>query len=120
MKFKIFKGTMIGWKELFQQAADFATELGPRRVRNISHSGSNGRGIVTVWYVDEDETLQEAETSIPLRLKFDYKRGTLISWEALFEEACAKAAKLLPDLFVSISHSDDKGNGVVTLWYWSA
>ena len=31
MKFKIFKGTLIGWKELFQQAADFASELGPRK-----------------------------------------------------------------------------------------
>ncbi|MHC5064420.1 MAG: hypothetical protein ACYTG5_10650 [Planctomycetota bacterium] len=120
MKYKIFKGTLIGWKELFQQAADFASELGPRRVQTISHSGSNGRGIVTVWYVDEEETAESAEASIPLKVKCDFSRGTLISWEDLFEETCTKASKLLPELFVSISHSDDKGNGVVALWYWSS
>ena len=117
MKFKLFKGTLIGWQELFQQAADFATELGPNRLRAISHSGSNGRGIVTVWYVDGDD---EAKEAIPLRVKFDFTRGTLASWEELFEHVSKRTAELLPELFVSISHSDDQGNGVVTLWYWGS
>ncbi len=36
--FEIFQGTLITWEELFQQAADFASGLGPDRVISISHS----------------------------------------------------------------------------------
>lgn len=48
--FEIFDGTLITWEELFQQAADFASGLGPDRLINISHSDNHGRGVVTVWY----------------------------------------------------------------------
>ena len=48
--FRMFRGTLIGWNELFQQAADFATAIGPDRLISISHSCDDLDGIVTVWY----------------------------------------------------------------------
>jgi hypothetical protein len=48
--FEIFDGTLITWEELFQQAANFASGIGPDRLIGISHSDNHGRGVVTVWY----------------------------------------------------------------------
>lgn len=53
MEHQIFRGTWSSWDELFQQAADFATELGPDRVLTISHSEDRSEGVVTVWYWTE-------------------------------------------------------------------
>jgi hypothetical protein len=44
--------------------------------------------------------------------------GDLASWATLFTEA-ADFAELGPERLISISHSADGGNGVVTVWYWS-
>lgn len=49
VKFEMFRGTLTTWNTLFQEAADFASEVGPDRVISVSHS-SNGEGVVTVWY----------------------------------------------------------------------
>lgn len=48
--FEVFRGTPITWDELFQQAADFASGVGPDRVISISHSADGNNGVVTVWY----------------------------------------------------------------------
>ena len=49
--FKIFRGTFTSWQGLFEQAAEFATQLGPERVISISHSQDQQlEGVVTVWY----------------------------------------------------------------------
>jgi hypothetical protein len=51
--FKFFASSFSSWDTLFQQAADFATEIGPERLINISHSESHAaKGVVTVWYWD--------------------------------------------------------------------
>lgn len=50
LQFKIFRGTLASWDELFSRAAYFASELGPERVLNISHSADDSDGVVTVWY----------------------------------------------------------------------
>jgi hypothetical protein len=54
-------------------------------------------------------------------MRVDYKifRGTLVSWSELFREAAEFSSKLLPEQIISISHSADQGNGVVTVWFWS-
>ena len=119
LQFKRFEGTLISWKMLFQEAADFATELGPARIHCISHSGSGGRGIVTVWYRTEPPS-PAAAPGIPLRLAFEFERGTVISWQELFASVARRTADLLPEQVVSISHSDSSGDGIVTLWYWDA
>lgn len=45
-----FRGTFKSWKQLFQEASDFATEVGQERLISISHSAEGAEGIVTVWY----------------------------------------------------------------------
>ena len=49
-QFRIFRGFWSSWNQIFQEAADFATTLGPDRVISISHSADNNEGVVTVWY----------------------------------------------------------------------
>ena len=119
MKYRKFQGTLISWRALFADAARFATKLGPARVHCISHSASDGRGIVNVWY-REGASKSTDELSTELVLKFAHKRGTMISWDGLFQWVLGEAARLHPDQVVSISHSDSKGDGIVTLWYWGA
>lgn len=52
VRFKTFRGSWASWDELFQDAADFATELGKERLISISHSEDGNDGVVTVWYWD--------------------------------------------------------------------
>jgi len=52
---EMFRGTFATWEELFEEAADFATEIGPERLINISHSADRGDGVVAVWYWADDK-----------------------------------------------------------------
>jgi hypothetical protein len=54
VKYKIFRGTMTTWDDLFDEAARYATGLGEIRVINISHSCSGADGVVTVWYWSDE------------------------------------------------------------------
>jgi len=47
---RVFRGTLATWDQLFDEAAAFASELGPERVISISHSADRSDGVVTVWY----------------------------------------------------------------------
>lgn len=118
MKYEKFQGTLISWDALFAEAARFATALGPARVVDISHSSSQGRGIVVVWYHDDETEPQAAASMIDLELKVYFKRGTMISWDDLFRGVLAKSSELRPEQVVSFSHSDSKGDGISVLWYW--
>ena len=42
----------------------------------------------------------------------------LTTWQSLFREAADFATEVGPDRVISISHSEDKADGVVTVWYW--
>ncbi len=53
-----------------------------------------------------------------MKAKFKVFRGTLTSWSALFVEASEFATKIGKERLISISHSGDKSEGVVTVWYW--
>lgn len=55
LAYRIFRGTLATWDELFSQAAEFANKLGPERVVSISHSEDNNDGVVAVWYWTTDE-----------------------------------------------------------------
>ena len=50
VRFRTFRAKFETWRDLFQQAADFASSLGPDHLIAISHSDSHGTGVVTVWY----------------------------------------------------------------------
>ena len=45
-------------------------------------------------------------------------RSSFKSWEALLEDAADWASDIPPDRLISISHSCDRGDGVVVIWYW--
>ena len=53
-------------------------------------------------------------------VQFEIFRGTLATWENLFSEAAEFATSLGHDRLISISHSEDRDDGVVTVWYWSS
>ena len=48
--YRIFRGTLISWEGLFDQAAEFATRVGPQQLISICHSADANKGVVTVWY----------------------------------------------------------------------
>ena len=54
LTFRAYRGTLATWEELFRAAARFASDLGPGRVLNISHSADDEDGVVTVWYWTTD------------------------------------------------------------------
>ena len=50
LTFRAYRSTTAPWQELFAAAARFASDIGPERVLNISHSADEDDGVVTVWY----------------------------------------------------------------------
>lgn len=52
-------------------------------------------------------------------VRFEMFRGTLLSWQDLFAQAAAFASSLGRDRVISISHSADHSDGIVTVWYWA-
>lgn len=56
-----------------------------------------------------------------MKSKVEYKlfRGVLKRWQTLFNEAAEFASGIEKERLISISHSEDKEDGVVTVWYWS-
>ena len=53
------------------------------------------------------------------RLSYRVFRGIWASWEELFKQAADFANELGPERVVSISHPEDKDDGVVAVWYWT-
>jgi hypothetical protein len=54
------------------------------------------------------------------RVQFQVFRGTFASWQTLFSDAAEFATRMGRGRVISISHSEDRNEGVVTVWYWSA
>lgn len=52
------------------------------------------------------------------RLEYQIFRGVLSTWDDLFRQAADFANELGPERVVSISHSEDRNDGVVAVWYW--
>ena len=52
------------------------------------------------------------------RVCFRVFRGVWASFQQLFSEASAFATQLGKDRLISISHSEDQNDGIVTVWYW--
>lgn len=49
-----------------------------------------------------------------------FKAGSFTSWDTLFSEVAAFATQVGRDNLISISHSQDNNQAVVTVWYWDA
>jgi len=54
-----------------------------------------------------------------MQVKYKTFRGTFATWTDLFTQACEFANTIGRENLISISHSEDKDDGVVTVWYWS-
>jgi hypothetical protein len=53
VRFKYFRSKRESWDSLFEQAARFASGLGPQRLICIAHSCTDLDGVVTVWYWED-------------------------------------------------------------------
>jgi hypothetical protein len=53
------------------------------------------------------------------RMAYRTFRGTFATWEKLFAEAAHFVTEIGPERVLSISHSADHSDGVVTVWYWT-
>lgn len=53
-----------------------------------------------------------------MRVLFRYFRGTFKTWPALFKEAGDFATTVGRDNLISLSHSMEGADGIVTVWYW--
>jgi formylmethanofuran dehydrogenase subunit A len=51
-------------------------------------------------------------------VQFKSYRGTLSSWNTLFTQAAEFASTISREKLITISHSADHRDGVVTVWYW--
>jgi hypothetical protein len=65
-----------------------------------------------------DEEVEPEEGHTP-SVEFRTYRGVLASWDELCSEAAAFATEIGPLNLISISHSEDENEGVVTVWYWA-
>jgi hypothetical protein len=56
--YKVFQSSTESWETLFDEAANFASDIGPKRLIGISHSegreGWHANGVITVWYWDDE------------------------------------------------------------------
>ena len=52
-------------------------------------------------------------------MAFRIFRGTFATWDQLFTDAAAFATEIGSERVLNISHSADRGDGVVTVWYWA-
>jgi hypothetical protein len=49
-RYKVFRAVFKSWEKLFEDAAAFASQIGPERLITIAHSADQADGVVTVWY----------------------------------------------------------------------
>lgn len=58
------------------------------------------------------------QTGLPMKVKYEYFRGTFATWDKLFDQASAFATRIGKERLISISQSEDHSEGVVVVWYW--
>lgn len=51
--YKMFKSSVKSWSTLFNEASDFASQLGEGQLINISHCCDHQTAVVTVWFQDK-------------------------------------------------------------------
>jgi hypothetical protein len=54
-----------------------------------------------------------------MHVEFRIFQSSFSSWTALFQEAADFAGTLPTDRLITVSHSCDKGDGVVCVWFWA-
>lgn len=51
-----------------------------------------------------------------MQVRYKQFRGTFKSWESLFRDAAELASSISKGQLISISHSADHSDGIVTVW----
>jgi hypothetical protein len=54
----------------------------------------------------------------PLVVQYEVFRSSFETWDSLFAKAAERATKIGRERLIGISHSEDKEDGVVAVWYW--
>jgi hypothetical protein len=54
-----------------------------------------------------------------MTVRFKVFRGTFKTWDQLFSEAAEFATRAGKERLISISHSADHSEGVITVWFWA-
>jgi hypothetical protein len=50
VQFKTFESQFLTRQKMLQKAAEFATQMGPERLINVTHSEDHHESFITVWY----------------------------------------------------------------------
>ena len=50
VRFEVFKSSFKTWKDLAEEASDYASNIGRERLINITVSADSGQGVIMVWY----------------------------------------------------------------------
>ena len=79
---------------------------------------ANGRLRAVDTFLSERRRSFDNRSAI-MSVEFQTFRGTWETWETLFQVAARFASSLGRERLISISHSADGNDGVVTVWYWS-
>jgi hypothetical protein len=53
-----------------------------------------------------------------MQVRFKVFHAMFGGWESVFEDVAKFASHIPRDRLISISHSSDRSDGVVTVWYW--
>ena len=53
-----------------------------------------------------------------LVVKYELFRSGFKSWDSLFATAAEFATQIGRERLIGISHSEDKQDGVIAVWYW--
>lgn len=53
-----------------------------------------------------------------MKVNFEIFRSSLESWDSLFQQAADFATSVGKENLITICHSEDANEGVVTVWYW--
>jgi len=68
--------------------------------------------------LDQKQAEPQQEPEAPRFARFRIFRSALTTWESLFVEAAEFATEMGPERLITVSHSSDNGEGVITVWYW--
>lgn len=91
--------------------------VSPERGRALARCGGGRAGQASFQGSDAlemDRTMPDPNRYV----RFETFRGTLEIWNHLFTQAADFATRIGRERLISISHSEDKDDGVVTVWYW--
>jgi hypothetical protein len=115
---RLFRSSWSSWEQLCQEVADAATQAGPARVAAVCHSCDQNEGVIVLWTWKDPSPVPPR---FPEReLTYRVFRSSWSSWEALFDSAAGFVAKQVrPGRLLAISHSEDKNDGVIVVWFWA-